>query len=195
MRGVWPRRRSIGEAASGPSMPRWSDWRAARRRAARPVVLVVRGARRGRRADREVGRVVVRVVPVRDPAGAAARSRGRGRRRGRMGLHEGVRRVAVADRVEDRAGRVADGDAAAGGGERGREALVGRVRAEVAAAAEQVEAAGGDARAGRDRRERDVARARRGAVGDLEAADVGRARAGVERARRTRSRPRRSSRS
>src|SRR5262245_9462984 len=108
-------------------MPRWSDWRATRAPGRPPGRLLVRRPGRGRRADREVGRVVVRVVPVGNPVRAATRCRGGGRGGRWMPLDEGVRRLAVADGVEDRPGRVADGEAAASRCERGGERLVGGV--------------------------------------------------------------------
>jgi hypothetical protein len=56
-----------------------------------------------------------------------------------MGLDEGVRRGAVAGRIDELGGRVAEPDAAPGPGEPGRERLVGRLRAGVATAAEKKE--------------------------------------------------------
>jgi hypothetical protein len=73
-----------------------------------------------------------------------------------MAFDERVRRRPVADRVEQRSGRVADADRAARRSESLREALVRLPGAFVAAAAEQVEAAGRDRRSGRNRRQRHV---------------------------------------
>src|SRR5213079_35684 len=65
-------------------------------------------------------------------------------------------------------------------GEGLREGLIGRLRAAVAAAAEEVERTRGKCRPIRNRRQRDVARARAGAVGELVTTDVGAARARVD---------------
>src|SRR5882724_3998326 len=97
----------------------------------------IRGSRRRRGGDLEVGAVVVRVVAVREADVAGARGRGRGRRRRRVCLDEGVRRRAVAGRIDELGGGVTEPYAARGSGEPGRERLVGRLRARVAAAAEE----------------------------------------------------------
>src|SRR5439155_10774330 len=85
----------------------------------------------------------------------------------------------VAGRVGELAGRVTQSDAARRPGQAGGERLICLLRACVAAAAEQVERTGGEGRPVRDRRERDVARSRTGAVDELVAAEVERARGGV----------------
>jgi hypothetical protein len=56
-----------------------------------------------------------------------------------VGLDEGVRRGAVAGRIDELRGRVAEPDAAGGRGKPGRERLVGRFRPRVAAAANKKE--------------------------------------------------------
>jgi hypothetical protein len=56
-----------------------------------------------------------------------------------MGLDEGVRRAAVAGRVDELGGGVTESDAARGSRQSGREGLVGRLRARVAATAEKKE--------------------------------------------------------
>ena len=71
-------------------------------------------------------------------------------------------------------------DSARTRGEGLQEGLIGRLRAGVAAAAEEVERTRGKCRRIRNRRQRDVARARARAVGELVTTDVGAVRARVD---------------
>src|SRR5438105_789015 len=120
---------------------------------------VVGRSRRRARRDGEVDRVVVGVVAVRQAHVAVPRAR-RGRwRRSRRAPHEGVDGVAIAERVDDRSVRVAERESAARRGKAAGEALVRGRRACVVAAAEEVEGAGRQRRAGWDRGQADVPRA------------------------------------
>src|SRR5436190_3436886 len=96
-----------------------------------------------------------------------------------MSLTEDIGRRSVADRVDELAGVVSQPDSAHTGSEGLREGLIGRLRAGVAAAAEEVERTRRNCRPIRNRRQRDVARARAGAVGELVTTDVGAARARI----------------
>src|SRR6185503_7450646 len=125
-------------------------------------------------ADGEVRRVSVRVVAVRVARVALA---GSGRdRRGRRGgsLHERVRRISPADRVDDVPVRVLDRDASGRRGEADRKRLVRRMRTRIAGASEEEEPAGCERRSVGERAERDVARAGSGPVDELPAGEVGR---------------------
>ena len=88
-----------------------------------------------------------------------------------MALHERVDGISVADGVDDCAARISQRDAAAGCRDRRGEALIRCPRAGVAASCEDVDAPGGERRPRGDGCQRDVARARRRAVREPEAAD------------------------